>query len=170
MCVYCFLLSVFGLFVFVLLPFFCLLFLFLSGWHCAFANSVSRILALSSHFVRPSIHKCDILTFSTIWAFRPHKPNIFWKLMTPTIHWPTNHSPITLPDPPDPKLTQTNQTFDPLYSVLMLMYMKMYAFWLLSLAVYWHLQIRPDSPVLRDLENHQNHQILKLKCWILTVF
>ena len=22
--------------------------------------------------------------------------------MTPTIHWPTNHSPITFPDPPDP--------------------------------------------------------------------
>ena len=32
--------------------------------------------------------------------------------MTPTIHWPTNHSPITLPDPPDPP----NLTFYPLYS------------------------------------------------------
>ena len=27
---------------------------------------------------------------------------MFWKLMTSTIHWPSNHSPITLPNPPDP--------------------------------------------------------------------
>ena len=40
--------------------------------------------------------------FSTIWCFRPYKPYIFWKLMTPTIHWPTDHSPITHTDPPDP--------------------------------------------------------------------
>ena len=39
---------------------------------------------------------------STIWCFRPYKPHIFWKLMTPTIHWPTDHSPITHTDPQDP--------------------------------------------------------------------
>ena len=39
---------------------------------------------------------------STIWCFRPYKPYIFLKLMAPTIHWPTDHSPITHTDPPDP--------------------------------------------------------------------
>ena len=52
-------------------------------------------------FVRPSGSVTSPL-ISTIWCFRPYKPYIFWKLMTPTIHWPTDHSPITHTDPSDP--------------------------------------------------------------------
>ena len=48
---------------------------------------------------------------STIWCFKPYKPNIFWKLMTPTIHWPTDHSPITHTDPPNPPRTQPTWPF-----------------------------------------------------------
>ena len=44
-------------------------------------------------FVRPASVTSPLI--STIWCFRPYKPYIFWKLMTPTIHWPTDHSPIT---------------------------------------------------------------------------
>ena len=54
-----------------------------------------RILALSSHSV--TLHH-----FSTAWPFRQHKPNIFWKIMASTIHWPTNHSPFTVSDSPWP--------------------------------------------------------------------
>ena len=35
------------------------------------------------------------LYFHYIWCFRPYKPYIFWRLMTPTIHWLTDFSPIT---------------------------------------------------------------------------
>ena len=50
--------------------------------------------------------------FSTIWRFRPYKPYIFWKLMTPTIYWPTDHSPITHTDPPDlPNPSRTHLTW-----------------------------------------------------------
>ena len=47
-----------------------------------FANSVSRILALSSHSVvrRPSSSVTSNI-FSTIWCFRPYKLYIFWKLL-----------------------------------------------------------------------------------------
>ena len=48
--------------------------------------------------------------FSSIWPFRPDKPNIFLKLMTPTIQWPTKHSPITLSDTQD--LLSTIQCFN----------------------------------------------------------
>ena len=55
------------------------------------ANSVNRILALYSHF-RLSVSLCvcpsTIVTsylFSTIWPFKPYKPNIFWH-QRPTIH------------------------------------------------------------------------------------
>ena len=51
----------------------------------------------------PLAQNCLSLTDNIpIWCFRPYKPNIFWKLMTPTIHWPTDHSPITHTDPSDP--------------------------------------------------------------------
>ena len=63
-----------------------------------------RILALSSHSERPSVRPWTSVTshlISTIWPFGPHKPNIFCKLMTPTIQRPTYHSPITFPDPAD---------------------------------------------------------------------
>ena len=39
--------------------------------------------------------------------FRPCKPNIFWKLMTPTIHWlmfPKRKSSVSLTPPPPPFL------------------------------------------------------------------
>ena len=51
-----------------------------------FANSVSRILALSSHSVVRVSSSVTSLHISIIWHFRPHKPNIFWKLMTSTIY------------------------------------------------------------------------------------
>ena len=31
--------------------------------------------------------------FSTIWPFRRHKANIFWKLITSTFYWPTQNPP-----------------------------------------------------------------------------
>ena len=77
---------------------------FYISWHFTFyiyCEFCFRILALSSHF-RPLSTSVTPHLFSTIWRSRPYKPNIFWKLMTPTIHWPTKHSPITLSDPPDP--------------------------------------------------------------------
>ena len=40
--------------------------------------------------------------FSTLWRSTPYKQNIFWNLMTPSIHWLTDHSPITHTDPPSP--------------------------------------------------------------------
>ena len=52
-------------------------------------------------FVCPSKSVTSPL-FSTLWCFRPYKPYISRKLMTPTIHWPTDHSPITHTDPQDP--------------------------------------------------------------------
>ena len=57
-----------------------------------------RLFVCSS--VRPASVTSPLI--STLWCFRPYKPYIFWKLMTPTIHWPTDHSPITHTDPSDP--------------------------------------------------------------------
>ena len=37
--------------------------------------------------------------------------NIFWKLMTGTIHWPTDNSPITNTDPPNPSRTHPTWPF-----------------------------------------------------------
>ena len=77
-----------------------------------------RILALSSHSVLPYVCMWTSVTshlISTFWPRKPHKPNIFWKLMTPTIHWPTYHPSITFPDPPD------LISLYPLYSFLMYM-------------------------------------------------
>ena len=55
--------------------------------HCEFCF---RILALSSHsVVRPLSSNVTSHVIFTIWPFRPHKPNNFWKLTTPSIYWPT---------------------------------------------------------------------------------
>ena len=64
-------------------------------------SQIKSWVALSFLVVCPSGSVTSPL-FSTIWCFRPYKPYIFWKLMTPTIHWPTDHSPITHTDPQDP--------------------------------------------------------------------
>ena len=63
-------------------------------------SQIKSWVALSFLVVRRA--SVRIGNISTIWCFRPYKPYIFWKLMTPTIHWPTDHSPITHTDPPDP--------------------------------------------------------------------
>ena len=52
------------------------------------ANSASQ--NSSSIFI---FHLSTIVTSYTLSTFRPYKLNIFWKLVTPNIHWPTNHSP-----------------------------------------------------------------------------
>ena len=58
------------------------------------------------------------LTTHPIWPFfhlkghySLYKQCIFWKLMAPTTHWPTDHSPITNTDPTDPPNSlRTHQT------------------------------------------------------------
>ena len=69
--------------------------------------------ASSVYFTQVQIIANSMNSILAIWPFRPHKTNIFWKLMTPTIHWPTNHSPVTLPDPPDPPETHSVVPFIP---------------------------------------------------------
>ena len=69
----------------------------------------SSIFTCRLSSVRPASVTSPLI--STIWCFRPYKPNIFWKLMTPTIHWPIDHSPITHTDPPNPPRTQPTWPF-----------------------------------------------------------
>ena len=47
-------------------------------------------------FVCPSKSVTSPL-FSTLWCFRPYKPYISRKLMTPTTHWLTDHPPTIWP-------------------------------------------------------------------------
>ena len=89
------------------------------------ANSVSRILALSSHSVRcPSVRPCTSVTslhISIISHFRPHKPNIFWKLVTPTIqysHCPLTHHPHRTTIPTKKPHNPPSMTISPLFDVL----------------------------------------------------
>ena len=120
----------------------------------------SRFLALSSHSVRPLSTKVTSYQFSTIWPSRPYTPSIFWKLMTSTIYWPTNHSPMTLSDPQDPPrthpidlLSTTKQFNVNVYEHICLLANFTRAPLTISL---------PESPDYHNHQIHQNHQIQQI--------
>ena len=67
-----------------------------------FARTSWIIFVRNNPLVRPSATKIWINCTAQYWCFTPYKPYIFWKLVTPTFHWPTVHSPIAHSDPPHP--------------------------------------------------------------------
>ena len=77
------------------------------GW-VALSSLVRSFVRSSS--VRPASVTSPLI--STMWCFRPHKPYIFWKLMTPTIYSIINRTdpPETL-DPPNPLRTHPTWPF-----------------------------------------------------------
>ena len=68
-----------------------------------FARTSWIIFVRNNPLVRPSATKIWINCTAQYWCFTPYKPYIFWKLVTPTFHWPTVHSPIAHSDPPHPQ-------------------------------------------------------------------
>ena len=68
-----------------------------------FARSSWIVFVRNNPLVRPSATKIWINCTAQYWCFTPYKPYIFWKLVTPTFHWPTVHSPIAHSDPPHPQ-------------------------------------------------------------------
>ena len=77
--------------------------------------------------------------FKSLWRmFWPYKPYIFWKLMTPTIHWPTAHFPITHTDPPYPQNPPTTRMIWPFSTFWCFTLYKAYIFWkLVTPTIHW---------------------------------
>ena len=109
-----------------------------------FARTSWIIFVRNNPLVRPSATKIWINCTAQYWCFTPYKPYIFWKLVTPTFHWPTVHSPITHSDPPHPQNTPRTHQHDYLSTWWRLTLYKPNILWnLMSPTIYWPTA---DSP------------------------